>query len=479
MKSEARGKFIGLAVVLVLLVLGLGQITDLVTQRQGQRQTAIQSVANSLAGSQTLLGPLVHMACTEEWTASDTNPEKSAKEGAAGQAGRREFVLMAPPANLAIDGTGQLAPRARGIHATQVFHLKSTLTAQWSSLSALKPERQHPGSRLQCGAPLLMLAVSDARGIRQVDLKLNGAGYLAQAGTFSTAYPRGIHTALPTSVDLGAPLSAEIKLELMGAEQLAVVPLGTANAIHLASTWPHPSFGGQFLPLERQISATGFDATWRVSALASTAQQDVRQGRPLCAPGMGQPVSDYDEHDGGDATIAPRPAPHAACTETLGVTFIDPSNTYALSNRATKYGLLFIALTFVAVGLFELMRALRVHPVQYFLVGAAISIFFLLLVSLSEQLPFSWAYAIAAAACVLLLTYYASHILRGWRQGLPFGAGIATLYGLLFVLLRLEQKALVVGAVALFMVLALVMMLTRQVDWYARLQLDGNKGQGG
>lgn len=476
MKSEAWGKFIGLAVVLVLLVLGLGQITDLVTQRQGQRQTAIQSVANSLAGSQTLLGPLVHMACTEEWAVNDANPEKPAKEGAPGGAGRREFMLMAPPASLTVNGTSQLEPRARGLHATQVFHLKSTLTAQWSDLSALKPERQHPGSRLQCGAPLLMLAVSDARGIRQVDLTLNGVATTARAGTFVGAYPRGIHTALPASVDLAAPLTAEIKLELMGTEHLAVVPLGTANAIRLGSNWPHPSFGGQFLPLERQISATGFDASWRVSALASTAQQDVRQGRALCAPGMGQPVSDYDEHDGGDATIAPRPS--AACTETLGVTFFDPSNTYALSNRATKYGLLFIALTFVAVGLFELMRALRVHPVQYLLVGAAISIFFLLLVSLSEQLPFASAYAIAAAACVLLLTYYASHILRGWRQGLPFGAGIATLYGLLFVLLRLEQKALVVGAVALFLVLALVMMLTRQVDWYARLQRDGNKGLG-
>ena len=129
---------------------------------------------------------------------------------------------------------------------------------------------------------------------------------------------------------------------------------------------------------------------------------------------------------------------------------------------------------FVAVGLFELMRALKVHPVQYFLVGAAIACFFLLLVSLLEQFSFSMAYAIAASACVALLTYYASHILQSWKRGMPFGAGIAVLYGLLFVLLRLEQKALIVGAVALFLVLALVMGLTRRVDWYARLQALGS-----
>ena len=161
----------------------------------------------------------------------------------------------------------------------------------------------------------------------------------------------------------------------------------------------------------------------------------------------------------------------SGCTETLGVAFIDPSNTYALSHRATRYGLLFIALTFVAVGLFEFMRSLRVHPVQYFLVGAAVSIFFLLLVSLSEHLAFGSAYALAATACVLLLTWYASHMLRSWRSGLPFGAGIAALYALLYVLLRLEQTALLVGAVALFAVLALVMLLTRKVDWYGRLQV--------
>ena len=135
-----------------------------------------------------------------------------------------------------------------------------------------------------------------------------------------------------------------------------------------------------------------------------------------------------------------------------------------------KYGMLFIGLTFLAVGLFEFMKSLRVHPIQYLLVGAAMSLFFLLLVSLSEHMPFEQAYAIASAACVLLLTYYASHMLGRWSRGLPFGAGIAALYAMLFVLLRMEQTALLVGAIALFVVLAAVMMLTRRIDWYARLR---------
>jgi len=130
------------------------------------------------------------------------------------------------------------------------------------------------------------------------------------------------------------------------------------------------------------------------------------------------------------------------------------------------FSLLFIVLTWVGVGLVEVLRRLRVHPMQYLLVGAALCSFFLLLVSLSEHLPFGWSYLAAATACVLLLGYYASHMLGGLARGLPLGLGIALLYGLLYVLLQLEQTALAVGSVALFLVLTAVMVLTRKVNWY-------------
>lgn len=472
MKAIVLGKVAGLALVLGLLLWGLGEISGLVQERQRQRQAAVASVAQSLAGAQTLLGPVVHMACTEEW---------QTREGRDGVVtARREFTRVAPPATLTVDGGNQLEPRARGLHATQVFTLKTHIRAEWPNLEALKVEREHAGSRISCGPALIALSVSDARGIRQAVLQVNGATQTARAGTFMGAYPRGVHSPLPASTDLAAPLKAELELELLGTERLGIVPLGGATQVTLRSNWPHPSFNGQFLPSDRTVTDEGFDASWRVSALSSTAQRAVQNQRPLC-DGSGE----RDEPTMDSAVDAARAAAAvtsasvvsvsgptgSGCTETLGVAFIDPSNTYALSHRATRYGLLFIALTFVAVGLFEFLRSLRVHPVQYFLVGAAVSIFFLLLVSLSEHLVFGVAYAVAATGCVLLLTWYASHMLRSWRSGLPFGAGIAALYALLYVLLRLEQTALLVGAVALFAVLALVMLLTRKVDWYSRLQM--------
>ena len=368
---------------------------------------------------------------------------------------RREFHLTLAPASLTVVGGSQLEARARGLHATQAFTLKARLTAQWLDLVALQPVAEHTGSRLSCGQPLLMLSVSDARGIRHASLKL-GRQMSAQdasqnvslkPGTFYGSHPRGVHAVLPAALVLAEPLEAVLELELVGTEQLVIVPMGSDTQVHLTSNWPHPSFGGQFLPLERRVSDQGFEASWRVSSLASSAQQDVSQKK-------------------GSAEI-------------LSVTFVDPGNTYALSDRATKYGLLFVGLTFLAVGLFELMKSLRVHPVQYLLVGSAVCIFFLLLVSLSEHLPFGVAYGVAAAACVLLLTYYACYMLKSWLRGLPFGLSIAALYGMLFILLQMEQTALVLGAITLFVVLAAVMLMTRQVDWYARFEQNGDVGGAG
>lgn len=429
-----KAKLISIAAVVLLLFVALMQISGVVRDRQAYRQLVVDGIAKSLAGPQTLTGPLIHRACTEEWDIA--LPEKRVETG------RREFHLTLAPASLAVQGGSQLEARARGLHATQVFNLKARLTAQWSDLAGLQPVPEHRGSRLSCGQPLLMLSVSDARGIRHASLTLTGPtgaqNVPLKPGTFYGSYPRGVHAPLPAALVLAEPLEAVLELELVGTEQLAMVPMGSDTQVKLTSNWPHPSFGGQFLPVERKVTDRGFEASWRISSLASTAQQDVAQKK--------------------------------ADAETLSVAFVDPGNTYALSDRATKYGVLFIGLTFLAVGLFEFMKSLRVHPVQYLLAGSAVCIFFLLLVSLSEHLPFGLAYGLAAAACVVLLMYYACYMLKSWLRGLPFGLGLAVLYGMLFVLLQMEQTALVLGAITLFVVLSAVMLLTRHVDWYARFE---------
>jgi inner membrane protein len=466
-----------LVAVVLALIFGLSLIQDVVQDRARYKNEAANSVSHSIAGSQTVVGPVIHSACVETWDV------KAADRSVSEQ--RREFMLMVLPETLTVKSNVGLETRTRSLYPVNVFTLKAQLVAQYPSLDKLKPVSTVKNSRMNCGAPVLMLSVDDPRGIRSAKLQVNSQDYKLKAGTFHPIYSRGVHAVLPDAMrHASEALSVEVDLELVGTERLSVVPLGETTQVRMQSNWPHPSFGGRFSPSDRSITAQGFDASWRVTSMASNAGQGVLNARPTC--------TDNEEHSPAAvayATVAASNSAAAAasdaaagvsaqvqpvggvmafkgCTETLQVSFIDPINPYSLSDRATKYGLLFIALTFLAVGLFELMHKLRVHPVQYFLVGSALSIFFLLLVSLSEHLSFNASYGVAGVACVSLLTYYASHMLGGIRRGVPFGLGVGLLYGLLFVLLQLEQTALVVGAIAMFVVLALVMALTRKIDWY-------------
>jgi inner membrane protein len=298
--------------------------------------------------------------------------------------------------------------------------------------------------------------MSDARGIRSAQLSVGGATRELLAGTRHPAYARGFHALLLPAEWQDAqhalsPLALRLAIDLVGTSDLAFVPAASATEVTLRSDWPHPSFRGRFLPAERSIDARGFSATWRVSGLASDAAQGLGGSAAIC---------------GAAAVQAPAAT---ACLDTLAVAFIDPINIYVLSDRAIKYGLLFIVLTLGAVALMEVLARRPVHPIQYLLVGAALTIFFLLLLSLSEHLPFAQAYALAAGACVALLGFYAAHMLGQWRRGLAFGGAIAVLYGAMYTLLQLEQSALVVGALLLFALLALTMIATRRVDWYALL----------
>lgn len=458
-------KLLALAAITVLLMVGLSMIESVVQDRLRYRSLTAQSVADSLAGPQTLMGPLIHSACVESW---DVETGKGDERRMVEQ--RREFRLTAMPEQLKLTSGAAMEERARGLHKVNTFNLKTQITAEWGTLASLQPQSTQKNSRMHCGAPIVMMAVGDARGIRTARLTLGGQALALKPGTFHPTYSRGLHAGLPESVRGKTDgLAATLELELVGTERLAIVPLGGNTEVQMTSSWPHPSFGGRFLPSEREVRSDGFSAQWRLSSLATTAQADIAQGSRICIGG-------YDE---APAEYTPGSATPRDCADSFSVAFIDPVNPYSLSDRATKYGVLFIALTFVAVGLFELMKKLRVHPVQYLLVGSALCSFFLLLVSLSEHLPFGVSYAVAAAACVLLLAYYASHMLGGLARGLPLGAGVALLYGLLYVLLQLEQTALAVGAISLFLVLAAVMVLTRKVNWYGLTQGVTTSGRNG
>ena len=449
MKFPLLSKALAVGTVLLALMAGLGMVSDIVAEREGRLREAEHSVADGLAASQALVGPLLQRQCAEtrELDQGEGKDRKRVTE-------RREFSLLAAPSSLAVSARSITEPRYRGIFKVHGYTLKATVDTRWALGEALTPVARHADSRLSCDSPTVVVAVGDARGIRAASLRVDGVALEVAAGTRMAAHPRGFHAVLPAGALERGVSQVELTLDLVGTGSLAFAPVAQRSEVTLVSDWPHPAFEGRFLPVEREVGEAGFTARWRLTALATTAPSDLLAGAPVCGsvrPGGNQPTA----------------AEHTRCIETFGVDFIDPVSGYRLSDRATKYGLLFIALTFLGVGLVEVLRRLRVHPVQYLLVGSALLVFFLLLLSLTEHLPFAWAYGLAAGACTVLLGFYGRFVLGGARAGLGFGTAIAALYGTLYMLLQLEQSALLLGSLLLFVALGATMVATRRIDWYA------------
>ena len=469
MRFPLISKMGALGAVTLGLLWSLWSVQSVVHERQGRLGEAERSVANSLAGSQSLLGPVLTRRCTESWVTFNEDDKGTRRPVAESET----HVLRLPATQLQFDAQVGISPRHRGMFKVNGYGLTSKVQARWSDLSALVLHPSRSNAEVRCDAPVLSVAVSDARGIRVAELQVDGRAVAVHPGSGLKPHPHGFQAPLPELGDAqlvrGSVLSVVVSLELAGTRSLSIAPVADTTLVRLHSDWPHPSFMGRFLPSERAVRKDGFDATWKVTALASSALQEWRKGAGLClsaAPHDGMP---HDLQASWDEAAAQVDADKPACVESFGVSFMDPVNPYTLSDRATKYGLLFIVLTFVGVGLVEVLRRLRVHPIQYLLVGAALSIFFLLLVSLSEHLAFGWAYLGASLACTFLLTFYGSFVLRGWAAGLGFGAGIAALFATLYALLQMEQNALVLGSLMLFAVLATIMVSTRKLDWYELL----------
>ena len=294
----------------------------------------------------------------------------------------------------------------------------------------------------QFDAPFLAVGISDIRGIENaLKLELDGQRLDFVPGTEVAWLGEGVRVTLPTlDTSKTTELAFAFDLQLQGTGSLRVLPVGKTSSVSLGANWPHPSFIGNFLPAKREINDQGFKADWQTSFFSTNLQEAMHR----CVMGDCEAFN----------------------SRSFGVSFIDPVDQYLKSDRAIKYALLFIVLTFAGFFLFEVLKSLAVHPVQYALVGVALAFFYLLLLSLSEHIGFALAYLLSASACVLLIGFYVCHVLRSVRHGLSFSAGLAALYGLLYGLLSAEDYALLMGSLLLFGLLGVFMVLTRKLDWY-------------
>jgi inner membrane protein len=419
--------------LMLVLLVPLAMINGTIKERAGYRAEAVQKIAGSFAGPQLLAGPVLVLPYVE--TRKETALDAFGKpfERTKRESGRWLYF----PRTMSLDGDLLPDTRKLGLHEVRVYELHSRLLAAFDVQVPADPN----GVR-ELGTPYLSFSIADVRGlVGSPLLQVDGVALALLQGNGGHRAGRGLHANLPGPARAGERLHLALRFEskLGGTESLQVAPLADSNRISLRSTWPHPQFAGRFLPHAREIGAGGFRAVWDVSSLASAAQAQYAQ-------------------DAEDATL-----------ETLQLGLVDPVNVYTQADRASKYGILFVLLTFVGFFMFELLKQLPIHPIQYGLVGLALAIFFLLLLSLSEHVAFWIAYLVAAAACIGLLGTYLSAVLRSHARGWGFAGALTLLYGALYGLLVSEDNALVLGSLMLFAILAAIMLATRRIDWYAPL----------
>lgn len=435
--------------VTMILATGLSQIDYLVKERAGRRDQVVADIAAATARDQTLIGPVLVMPFTR---IVKTQKPSEKEEGKFIEIEKRfsgnHYLL---PTELDLQANLNSEQIQRSLYHAVVFGAGIVIKGRFASTGELL--KAEPNEQISFGDPRLIVGISDPRGITRAPV-LTWAGQRLefQPGTAEGRMSNGIQAPIK-GLNPQEPWSAEFELtlDLRGTQSFEVAPVGDMTHIDVRGNWPHPSFYGQFLPESRQVNDSGFSAAWSTTQLATN---------------MPHQVNGYLR---GEQSLR----------TTIGVRFVDPADSYTQTDRAIKYGFLFIGLTFIAFFLFEILKQLAIHPLQYGLAGAALVLFYLLLLSLSEHVSFGTAYAIATAGCVTLLIYYLSFVLGSLVWGLGFGVLIGAVFGVLYVLISLEDHALLTGSLTLFMFLALVMVLTRKIDWYHLGDSLSNARRGG
>ena len=439
MKRPLLFKFSTIALLILLLMIPIGMINSVINERKSSQQNVVEEIAKSSSYSQKLVGPVLvvpYVKKIKEWKVdADT---KVRYQVDAQKKGHLYFL----PSAFTVDGKLTTERLARGIYEARLYHSNNNISGKFDIPVNYGVVENFPDYDFDL--PYLSMGIKDIRGIQNgSQILVNNELVDMQPGSKLKILGEGVHAAVKQpDLSQKSILHFQLDLVLKGTESLSIVPIGRDSKVSLRSDWPHPSFMGDYLPNNREIDETGFTASWSTSYFSSNVEETFNQ----CV------FSDECEPFNN---------------RYFGVSFIDPVDQYVKSDRAIKYAILFVALTFAGFFLFEVLKRLAVHPVQYGLVGLALAFFYLLLVSLSEHIAFGLAYLISSSACVLLIGFYVSYVLQGFMRGGIFTLLLSSLYGLLYGLLSAEDYALLMGSFLLFGLLGAFMMLTRKLDWYS------------
>ncbi|MBC35332.1 MAG: cell envelope integrity protein CreD [Bacteroidetes bacterium] len=417
-------KIVVVTILVLLLLIPIGMIKSLITERQVYREEALQDIQEKWGKSQKVAGPILTIPVQQIKLIDEKERIYN-------------YLLHILPDDLNYEVKITPEIRYRGMYKVVVYEANMDISGNFPNMNELA--ENYSNYTFKWNEAYMTIGVPDMKGIQnQLEIDLNGKKYGVTPGVKNKDI-------ISTGVAFNTPINTEkfkkkinfkTNLILKGSKDLQFYPIGKNTYINMESPWENPSFKGNFLPEDRNNSENGFNAYWKVLNLNRN----------------------YPQNWIGDT--------YTIENSTFGVELLLPIDHYQKSMRSAKYALMFIFLTFICFLFFEILNNKIIHPIQYLLVSAGLVIFYILLLSLSEQIGFNKAYLLASAGIISLITIYTSSVFRSFKVNAFFAAILSTLYIYLFVILQMQDYALLMGSIGLFIILALMMYFSRRVNWY-------------
>ncbi len=423
-RNSVTFKLVLIGAIILALLFPASMMTSLVRERKHRRDSVIGEVSGKWGSSQTITGPVLSV------------PFSVTVEDDEGKVHFVEKHLHFLPDEVAIEGNLATQERYRGIYRTVLYDTALSIKGEFPN--PMLEELDPPASDVAWDRAFVSLGITDMKGIREEITAVVGDAPVEMNPGIPVidVIDSGVSARAPIRRE-AASVPFEFAVDLNGSQQIRFVPVGKVTSVHIESGWPHPSFRGEYLPSARTITEAGFVADWRVLHLNRNYPQ---------------------------SWVA---RAHSLADSSFGVELFTPVDIYQKTMRTLKYAIMFLVFTFMVLFFSEIMNRRPIHPLQYLLIGLAVSIFYALLLSVAELLGFGGGYLISSVAILALIAAYTRSVTGSARVTSLVTGILGILYGYLYVVLQMSDYALLMGSVGLLVALAAIMFVTRKIDWYS------------
>jgi len=443
-KTSTSLRMVIIGFLILILLIPLAYIKDLIRERKQLQKQVVSEINKSWGEEITLYGPILKIPYTTYYESTVTDAKTKKVQTVREKETKYAYFF---PNELDVSGNIATELKKRGIYSTSVYNSEIKITGDFT-----QPDFSFigdiPNKDIQWDKSQILIQTTNLKGLNdEMSININEQSLVFESKFQNDSYTDNnyykepikhlIETKTFNSKELieGNSFSYSMNYNASGSSRFRIVPIGKETKMHLTSNWKDASFKGEYLPYNKdKLNKNGFDAHWKV----------LQMNRPY--PQHYQTLPKLDNYS-------------------FGVDFFIPVDDYQQNERSAKYGYLMIALTFLLFFLIQTLSKINIHPFQYLMIGLALVIFYTLLISISEHSDFTKAYLVAGSAVVVLITFYSKSILKNWKFPVFIGISLTALYGFIFVIIQLENYALLVGSIGLFVILAAVMYASRKIEW--------------